>query len=117
MSEQRCPFVHEATLLLATAVDPAAVGAAVTVELCGHWEHDGGCRWPHNNEIKAEGRPAVFCTLFIALPSEADGIHERIAAALRASPEWVVTQSGPRELRPDELDLAARLAKTPPPTG
>jgi hypothetical protein len=20
----------------------------VTVALCGHWEHDGECRWPHH---------------------------------------------------------------------
>jgi hypothetical protein len=119
MAEQRSPFVHEATLLLATAVDPAAVGAAVTVELCGHWEHDGGCRWPHNSEIEVapDGRAATFRTLFVAPPSEAAAVHERIADALRASPEWAVTQSGSRTLQPGELDLAERLAMTPPPPG
>ncbi len=118
MSEQRGPYVHEATLRLATGLDPAAVGAAVTVELCGDWEHEGGCRWPHNNEIEVEdhGRTASFRTLFISPSVEADELHERIANALRASPEWVVTQSGPRTLEPGELDLAARLAMTPPPT-
>jgi hypothetical protein len=116
MSEQRSPFVHEATLLLATAVDPAAVGAAVTVELCGHWEHEGGCRFPHNNEIATDGRTATFRTLFVAPPSEAAAVHERIDEALRASPEWVVTESGSRALRPNEHDFADRLAITPQPS-
>ena len=31
----------EAELLLADDTDPAAPGAAVTVALCGHWEHEG----------------------------------------------------------------------------
>jgi hypothetical protein len=34
-------YVLEAELALREGVDPAAVGAAVTVELCGHWEHEG----------------------------------------------------------------------------
>jgi hypothetical protein len=33
-------YVLEAELALREGVDPAAVGAAVTVELCGHWEHE-----------------------------------------------------------------------------
>jgi hypothetical protein len=44
-------FVVEVEMALKTAGDPAAVGAAVTVELCGHWEHEGPCRRPHNNAI------------------------------------------------------------------
>ena len=41
---ERRSFVHEADLWLAGGVDPAAVGAAVTAALCGHWEHEGPCR-------------------------------------------------------------------------
>jgi hypothetical protein len=59
----------------------------------------------------------MFRTLFVALLSEAAEVHKRIDQALRASPEWVVTQSGPREFRPDEEDLAGRLSLTPPPSG
>jgi len=39
----------EAEVRLDSGTDPAAVGAAVTVELCGHWEHEGPCRWPPAN--------------------------------------------------------------------
>jgi hypothetical protein len=37
-----------------------APGAAVTVKLCGHWEHAGPCRWPHHRDAipdPREGRP------------------------------------------------------------
>ena len=27
--------------------DQRAPGGAVTVALCGHWDHEGPCRWPH----------------------------------------------------------------------
>jgi len=50
--------------MLAEGTDPAAVGAMVTVALCGHWEHDGPCRWPHHNQIDG----AQFRTVFIATP-------------------------------------------------
>ena len=38
------PYVTWARLALAPGTDPAAVGAAVTTELCGHWEHEPPCR-------------------------------------------------------------------------
>ena len=32
---------------LTSGSDDRAPGGAVTVALCGHWDHDGPCRWPH----------------------------------------------------------------------
>ena len=52
-------FVVDAAVELADRTNPAAVGAAVTTALCGHWEHDGPCRWPHNNAIDAARAPAA----------------------------------------------------------
>jgi hypothetical protein len=52
-------FVQEALLQFDDVIDPASVGAAVTVELCGHWQHDGACRWPHNNKISKETSGAL----------------------------------------------------------
>ena len=74
-------FVLLADLALEASCDPAAVGAAVTVELCGGWEHDGPCRWPHHSEIDADSSPARFRTLFVADDGEADGICGRIEVA------------------------------------
>lgn len=115
MTSERLPFVHEATLRLHDGTDPRAPGGAVTVELCGHWEHEGPCRWPHNNEIWPGGETATFRTIFVAPAAEEHEVKERIAAALRSAPGWDVTTSASRPLRTDEEDLAMRLARTPRP--
>lgn len=109
------PYVHEATLRLHGSTDPAEVGAAVTVELCGHWEHEGGCRWPHNNAVGAKGRHTEFRTLFVASDHEERDVRDRIDRALRTSRRWTVISTTPRPLRDDEQPLAERLARTPRP--
>jgi hypothetical protein len=38
-------FVAEAEITLNGRSDPAAVGASVSSELRGHWEHAERCRW------------------------------------------------------------------------
>jgi hypothetical protein len=106
----REPHVREAILELARDVDPAEVGAAVTAELCGHWEHEGPCRWPHNNCIEPDSAPARFRTLFIAPSAEANEVHERIDHALRSAAGWRVLTSRERAVATDELELAKRLA-------
>jgi hypothetical protein len=78
-------FVLQADLALEQGRDPASVGAAVTVELCGGWEHDGSCRWPHSSAIDADSSPARFRRLFVADDGEAEGIHRRIEMALRSA--------------------------------
>lgn len=114
---ERRPYVLEAKLHLAAGVDSAAVGAAVTTELCGHWQHDGGCRWPHNNEIydEAENRLATFRTLWVAPEAEEAEVRTRIERALNDGAGWSVEATRIRELRPDETALAVRLARTQPP--
>jgi hypothetical protein len=98
--------VVEAELRLAPDCDPAAVGAAVTVELCGDWRHAGRCRWPHNNEISG----ARFRTLYVASDAEADEVARRIEAALRGSGSWEVMWVRRREVAESESELAARLS-------
>jgi len=100
-------YVYEAQLQLDDATDPAAVGAAVTVALCGHWEHEPPCRWPHNNELGSSGE---FRTLLIAPPGEEAEVRERIAGALAVGPGWHVLRAGARDVLPRERELAERLA-------
>jgi hypothetical protein len=106
-------FVTEARLVVPEDEDPAAVGAAVTTALCGHWEHKGPCRWPHNNEISAAGDAFELRTLYLAADAEQDEAHDRIERALRAQGEWTVLRCGQRPVSADERALAKRLAAAP----
>jgi hypothetical protein len=106
-------YVVEAELELDEGLDPAAVGAAVTVELCGHWEHDDDCRWPHNSAIDTASAPARFRTLFVAGADEAPVVGARIEAALRGAEAWRVVALGERPVADDERELAARLSAGP----
>ena len=110
-------FVHEAAISLKEGADPAAVGAAVTRELCAAAGHDGLCRWPHNNAIDPTGEIAAFRTLFIAPESDEPEVRTRIQAALRSSDQWLVRFSRARPLQVDERALATRLARTPQQAG
>jgi hypothetical protein len=110
MPDIRRAFVHEAELDLAPGCDPTAVGAAVTVELCGHWDHEPPCRWPHNNEISAAGNRARFRTLFAAAPADEDEVRARIERAIAGTDgSWRVVSSCAREPHASEDALAQRL--------
>ena len=112
MSGERTAHVHEAVISLAEGADPQAVGGAVTSELCGAAEHDGPCRWPHNNAVLLRDEVAVFRTVFIAPDSEEREVRARIRSALRSSNEWDVLSDRSGSLTPQERALAARLART-----
>ena len=112
MDAERTAFVHEAELRLLEATDPAAVGAAVTAALCGHWEHDGPCRWPHNNDVRRSGDAFLFRTLFVAPEADEGEVRGRIDEAVRQG-EWSVMRSGARAVAPAEEPLAARLQRSP----
>lgn len=117
MTPKLVAYVHEAAISLKAGTDPAAVGAAVTNELCGGAEHDGPCPWPHNNAMDLSGDKAAFRTVFIALESEEREVRTRIQSALRSSDRWLVRFNRARPLRLDERALATRLATTPQQAG
>jgi hypothetical protein len=106
-------FVAEAEIALKAEGDPAAVGAAVTVELCGHWEHEESCRWPHNNAICPGPKLNTFRTLLVAELSEEEMVRERIGAALRACGDWQVVSLRARPVGQHEEALAERLLAAP----
>ena len=64
--------------------DPAALGGAVTTALCGHWEHDGPCRWPHFTSPDVDGDAVVVTVHFDAGPDDEPEVRERIRSALAA---------------------------------
>ncbi len=109
MRGSRTAFVHYTDLVLRAGTDPAAPGGAVTSALCGQWDHEGVCRWPHNNAIDVADTPAVFRTVFIATTADEVEIRRRIDLVLANSDGWFVVRSGARSLATDERELARRL--------
>jgi hypothetical protein len=107
---KRLAFVHHALVALKGA-DPAAIGAAVTTELCGAVAHDGECRWPHNNEIHW-GDDVTVRTVFLAPESEEREVRLLIRTALRSSSEWVVLSDRTESLTLEERAFARRLRRT-----
>jgi hemoglobin len=102
-------WVHEAEVEVEADADPRAVGAAVTVALCGHWEHEGPCRWPHNNAI--DGR--LFRTLFVCRSDEEPAVRALIRSALGASSDWRIVSECARKVDEEEHTLASHLLRTP----
>jgi hypothetical protein len=77
-------FAHEAVhrIHLAPAADERAPGGAITVALCGHWDHDGECRWPHHTSVERAGDALIVRTSFDAPAEELDEVRARIGGAL-----------------------------------
>ena len=100
---QRSVYVHRAELKLRTEDDPRAPGGAVTTALCGHWEHEPPCRWPHNNsEPECAGRTG-FRTVFVATREDESEVRQRIESALRSGPWELISTTADQ---PDEHEAA-----------
>jgi hypothetical protein len=114
-------FVHEGSLELADGADDRAPGAAVTVGLCGHWDHEGDCRWRHHTAVvQRDGSTLTVRTVFASDIAEEAEVRARIVAALEsgilAGPDggvsrWEVVRQEVVDLRPSERRLAARLTR------
>jgi hypothetical protein len=117
---------HEAVLELAADDGAAAPGAAVTVGLCGHWRHDGPCRWPHATSVASRsGRTLTVRVLYAAPPPERDEVRLRIAAALNGGEltgpggqvhRWSVVREGPSRPLEGEEPLVLELSRRRPGT-
>ncbi|SDP28218.1 hypothetical protein SAMN04489867_1942 [Pedococcus dokdonensis] len=62
--------------------DPAALGGAVTTALCGHWEHDGPCRWEHFTDSRPEGDEVVVTVYFEAGVEDEEQVRRLVRDAL-----------------------------------
>ncbi len=112
------PFVHQATLSLKSGADRAAPGGAVTLALCGVWDHDGRCRWPHHSGLHLVRATAVLRTVFVSVPVEEQLVRARIDAQLgigtltgpdgRTS-SWRLRDTRAADPDPDEAALGVRL--------
>ena len=112
--------VHRAVLSLSPGADRRAPGGAVTVALCGSWEHAPPCPLaPHHTAVAGPDEAVDVRVVFATAPDDEAEVRRRIEAALSGSgttgpdgtvSRWRLVETGPDELRDDERELAARLA-------
>jgi hypothetical protein len=93
----RRAFTHDAVVTLGPGGDPAAPGAAITVALCGHWDHEPPCPLaPHHTDTErgADGTVRLRVS-FDAEPDREDEVRSLIGRALasgrQAGPDGSVT--------------------------
>lgn len=119
----RQPFAHDAVLRLPAGADVGALGAAITVALCGHWEHEPPCPLaPHHTAVeRVDDAEVRLRTLFAVEPGREDDVRALIDGALAAGrlvdsegreARWTLRSSGPGSVRADEADHAERLTRS-----
>lgn len=68
---------------MAQESDERAPGAAATVALCGHWEHDPPCPLaPHHVHAERRGKGLHIRVLFVTEPENEPEVRRRIQRAL-----------------------------------
>jgi hypothetical protein len=117
----RRSFAHEAVLVMRADADSRAPGAAVTVALCGHWEHPPPCPLAaHHTRVDRVGEEVRVRILFATAAGAEDLVRRHIDRALSAGrfegPDAVVTgwefrTSGRSEVTEDEAAHAERLTR------
>lgn len=75
-------FVHCAEVMMEPGADPAAPGGAVTIALCGSWDHDGACRWPHETSAEWDKQRGRVRVVFVADAEEENQVRALIDLAL-----------------------------------
>ena len=116
----RTPFLHLATVEMSEDDDDGAPGAAITLALCGSWEHTPPCPLAaHHTRPVRHGKTVDLRVVFTTEPELEDEVRRRIDAALRAgaaadadgvTSHWALRGSGPGVLSPPELAQALRIS-------
>jgi hypothetical protein len=106
----RLAYAHNAVLI--AEGDERAPGAAITVALCGHWDHEPPCPLaPHHIGTTREGDMLRLRILFVTEPHHVGEVRRRIDDALAAG-DWRLIESGCAGVEAGEYDHARRLLKT-----
>ena len=115
----RQTFAHEAQVHMGVDEDDRALGGAVTLALCGSWEHEPPCPLaPHHSSVRRDGEVVVLRVLFAVDGDREAEVRALIEASLSAgeqvTPEgavarWRLLRSAAGEVEPAESALAQRL--------
>lgn len=116
----RQTYVQTAELELTGSPDEQAPGAAITVKLCGHWDHAGPCRWPHHTSVVTTDDATQVRTRFLAVADDEAAVRQQLSEALGAGelagPEgtvtWSLTALGQEPPNADDCAWAERAARS-----
>lgn len=119
VSVVRKAFVHDAVVAMQPGGSPEALGGAITMALCGHWDHQPPCPLaPHYVASFPAGETVTLRVLFATEPANEQRVRSLIGEALAAGqltgPDgrvvtWQLRSASPGRIRPDEEDHAAQL--------
>jgi hypothetical protein len=117
----RQAFVHDAVVTMEAGGDARAPGGAITVALCGHWDHEAPCPLaPHSTDAQRSGDQVRLRVLFAAEPAAETEVRRRIEAALSqdgltgpdgVTTRWQLRRAQPGLLRADEAPHAEQLIR------
>lgn len=118
----RQAFAHDAVVIMSADSDVRAPGAAITVALCGHWEHQPPCPLaPHSTVAHRQGDEVRLRVLFATEPAAEAEVRSRIEAALSqagltgpdgVTTSWLLRSAQPDHLRADEAGHAEQLIQS-----
>jgi hypothetical protein len=118
----RTAFAHDAVVDMDDAADLTGPGGAVTLALCGSFEHPPPCPLaPHHTRADRQDEGVAVRVLFAAEPADEAVVRERIDAALNAGfcdgpdgvrTRWTLRSSAPGAVADAERAHAARLMRS-----
>jgi hypothetical protein len=117
----RQAFAHEAVLVMEPDADVRAPGAAVTVALCGHWDHEPPCPLaPHHVSADEDDGELRVRVLFAAEPDKEREVRHLIEQALSRqlkfpddlAAAWQLRATWPSEISVEEAGHAKRLIQS-----
>ena len=121
-STARRTFAHRARLALSPGADRQAPGGAVTLALCGSWEHPPPCPLaPHNTRVDGADDALEVRVVFATAPDDETEVRSRIDGALAGGvcdgpdgtrTRWTLVTSAPAAVTEAESAHAARLVAT-----
>jgi len=112
-------FMQCAEVLLEPDADARAPGGAVTLALCGSWDHAGACRWPHETSATWDERQGHVRVVFVAGEDEEKQVRDLITQSLAGGEcvgpdgkrsRWAATGHGAGVVSESEETLGRRIA-------
>ena len=115
----RHAYAHDAVVVLQPDGSANALGGAVTLALCGHWDHQPPCPLaPHHVSTQQAGETVTLRILFATEAANERRVRALIGEALAtgrlagpggALTTWRLKSAAAGNIRPEEADHAGRL--------